>query len=360
MNKISFKLVWFDSFGAKSTCLLVETPDVKVLIDPGVAIMQPSFPAALEDKLKWKEEGRKAIKKASENSEVIVISHYHYDHFTDFDRKIYEEKTLFVKNPNEYINDSQRRRAEKFLDNYLKAYGKTSLASQLKKRVKRRDYDPFENLSAALERDYGDYSERKKELMEEGKKWFLRRVERWNKWKIIPEFRFKNEKLFFADGREFRFGETRIRFTRPFFHGIEFSRVGWVVSTVITCGGEKIIHSSDLQGPVIEDQANWIISENPDVLVLDGPSTYLIPYMFNLINLRRTVENVCRIISSASNLQLVIYDHHLPRDPNYREWVGEIYSFASEKEKKVLTAAEYLGRKPTVLQLTQKKGSRGS
>ena len=45
MEKITIKPVWFDSLGAKSSCMLVKTPDVKILIDPGIAAMQPSFPA---------------------------------------------------------------------------------------------------------------------------------------------------------------------------------------------------------------------------------------------------------------------------------------------------------------------------
>lgn len=63
MEKIIIEPVWFDSPGAKSSCTLVKTPDVKILIDPGIAEMQPSFPASTAKKREWREEGRKAIKK---------------------------------------------------------------------------------------------------------------------------------------------------------------------------------------------------------------------------------------------------------------------------------------------------------
>ena len=33
---------------------------------------------------------------------------------------------------------------------------------------------------------------------------------------------------------------------------------------------EKLIHTSDLNGPVIEDYAEWIIKEDPNILILDG------------------------------------------------------------------------------------------
>lgn len=39
IGKINVHLVWFDSMGAKSSCLLIETPDVKILVDPGAAEM---------------------------------------------------------------------------------------------------------------------------------------------------------------------------------------------------------------------------------------------------------------------------------------------------------------------------------
>ena len=38
--------VWADSLGAKSFCTLIRTEDVSILVDPGVAIMHPSFPAS--------------------------------------------------------------------------------------------------------------------------------------------------------------------------------------------------------------------------------------------------------------------------------------------------------------------------
>ncbi len=351
MEKIKFRLVWFDSFGAKSTCTFMNTPDVSVLIDPGAAVMQPSFPGSWSQKVTWKNEAKKTIKEASREADVIVISHYHYDHFTDFDEELYKGKLLLVKDPNEYINDSQRGRAEAFYNNLSNFFGGVQLMKLLREREVKKYPDPLENLPLAKNRDYGEYKERKKELLKKGKKRFLERVKRWNKSKLIPELKFKDCTVKFADGKDFHFNKTKISFTRPFFHGIEYSRVGWVISTTITYGKEKIIHSSDLEGPVIEDQAEWIIKEDPDVLILDGPSTYLIPFMLNLINLRRAIENVCRIIRETRKLKLIIYDHHLPRDRKFKERVKEVYDVAEENGKQVLTAAEYMGKTPVVLKV---------
>jgi hypothetical protein len=352
MEKIMFRLVWFDSLGAKSTCTLVKTPDVSILIDPGVAVMQPSFPASYAQKRKWANEAWSAIKSASKEAEVIVVSHYHYDHFTDFEETLYKGKILLAKDPNEYINDSQRRRAEDFYNNLAKAFGETELHSLLQSREEKNYPDPMDNLPLAKSKDYGDYTKRKQELLEKGRKWFHGRVQKWNRMKLIPELRFKNCEVRFVDGEEFCYGETKAVFTRPLFHGIEYARVGWVISTSITYEDEKFIHTSDLEGPVIEDQAEWLINEDPNVLILDGPSTYLIPFMLNLINLKRAIENMCRIIEETERLKLIIYDHHLPRDRKFKERVKQVYEKAKENNKKVLTAAEYMGKTPAVLKAT--------
>ncbi|NIR87042.1 MBL fold metallo-hydrolase, partial [Candidatus Bathyarchaeota archaeon] len=289
------------------------------------------------------------IRKASEEADVIVISHYHYDHFTDFDEELYEGKLILAKSCNEYINDSQRKRAEKFYNRLCGTFGNVKLNDLLEENREKKYPDPLTFLPQARSKDYGDYSERKRELLKKGKKWFHKRVENWNKFKLIPEVKFDKCQVRWADEREFRFGKTRVRFTRPLFHGIEYARVGWVISTIITLEDEKIIHSSDLQGPVIEDHSEWIIKENPNLLIVDGPSTYLIPFMLNLINLRRAVENMCRIIKETDS-ELVVYDHHLLRERLFRKRVKGVYQVAEEENKKVLTAAEYLGKTPVVLE----------
>jgi len=349
MKFIEFQPIWFDSLGAKSACTLVKTPDASILIDPGAAEMQPSFPAPKKLKRRWLEEAKAAIRKAAEKADIVIITHYHYDHFTDFDEKLYRDKIILAKDPNQYINDSQRKRAEKFYDNLLRRFGGFKLRDVLKPLKKARSYpDPLEDLPIARSKDYGDYAERKKELLELGRKWFLKRVERWNGFMQIPELELDKCKIRFADSKNFKIGDTLIKFSKPEFHGIEYARVGWVISVEIIHENEKLLHTSDLEGPVIEDQAHWIIEENPDVLIVDGPSTYLIPYMLNLINLRRAIENMCRIIKNT-NSKLIIYDHHLPREPRYRERVREVYKVAKHEDKVILTAAEHLGREPVVL-----------
>jgi len=340
---LSFKPVWSDSMGAKSSCVLVKTPDVGILIDPGVSIMHPSFPASDRRKMGWLRRGENAVLEASKEADVVVISHYHYDHFTDFDARLYEGKRLFVKNPNEFINYSQRGRAENFLGNVCREFGGIEFKSILEKNKKKNYPDPMEKMPLAAERDFGGYNKRRRELLGKGRDRFSRLADSWNKKERIPEIKFKNIKVEFPEGGKFKFGKTKMEFSQPLFHGIEYSRLGWVFATMVESGGKRLMHSSDLCGVYIEDYAEMIVKEKPDILILDGAPTYLLPYMMNSINLERCIKNICNIIRNVDS-ELILLDHHLPRDSRYRERLKEVYDLAAKEKKTVTTAAEYLGR----------------
>ena len=374
---ISFTPVWFDSMGAKSSCTLVETPDTKVLIDPGIAVMQPSFPASDTQKSEWEKKGRKAIKKAASKADVLTISHYHYDHYMPEDIEIYRGKLVLAKNPNEYINDSQRKRAEHFYAKLFRKYGKIYLEkfldfknerkgngsiSQFTDKANARGLElvekkgkypnPMKNLPLSSNMKFGDYDDRRKELLKKGYKSFGRRVENWKEKPAIPEAKFNQLELRFADGKSFSFGKTKIRITDALFHGIEFSRVGWAFSTVIEHGKKKLLHSSDLSGPIVEDYAKWIIDENPDILVMDGPMTYMYGYLLNKTNLKRALDNMVKIVKETDT-ETIIYDHHLTREKNFKKHTKRVRKAARETGKEILTAAEYLGQKTKILEITE-------
>jgi hypothetical protein len=347
VSKIEFEPVWFDSFGAKSSCVLVATPEVRILIDPGVAVMQPSFPASTAKKLYWYERGKFAIRRAAKQADVVVISHYHYDHFTDFDPALYKNKLLLAKNPNEYINDSQRERAESFYTNYCRVFGRCELTDLLEPPISKDYPNPLDEIPEAASRDFGDYNRRRRELFRLGLKWFQNRTRNWKRYQRIPELKFGQCRVKFPERKRFEFGRTRLRCTKPLFHGIEFSRVGWIFATIIQRGQTKLVHSSDLSGVYIEDYAQLLIDENPETLILDGPPTYM-GFMLIRRNLNRCIENVCRIIRESSRLKLLIYDHHLLREKRYREHTRTVWETGKKENVRVLTAAEYAGKTPVI------------
>lgn len=353
IGKVFVHPIWFDSLGAKSSCILIETPDIKLLVDPGVAEMQPSYPLPPAEKYRLYCTALGNIKSAAQTADTIFISHYHYDHHTlpgDV-AGLYSQKQLWTKNPNLWINRSQWERARLFFNQLYRSVYKKDLNLCTPEKIKIDD--PMNSLPLAQRRDYGDYRKRKKELLKKGKRWFNNLVKLWTTQSWVPEFDTRDYEIKFVDNTSFKIGSTKIKFTHPFFHGLEYDRVGWVIALVVEYKKIKILYSSDLQGPIIEDYAAWIISENPNVLVLDGPTTYLLGYMLNLINLRRTIENVCNIIRNTK-AEVIIYDHHLLRDKLYKERMAEVYHVATRNKKKLITCAEWFSEEPLILKQTKK------
>jgi len=354
VGEMKVELIWFDSMGAKSSSFLIHTPDTKIFVDPGVAVMQPSYPLSDQDKLKLANKAFELIKKKAKQAEYIFISHYHYDHHTlpSEENNIYRGKTLWMKDPNQWINHSQWERAREFLYELHQTCLEKSLDDKSIRPVNTSFDDPIKNLNFACMKDYGDYQKRREELLQKGQKWFERTSRIWSENPWVKEFKSKNIQVIFADGKEFEIGKTKIKITPPLFHGIEYDRVGWVIALVIEHNRKKILYSSDLQGPTIEDYAEWIIDENPDLLILDGPASYLFGYMVNRINLQRAIDNMIAIIKKIK-AKLIIYDHHLLRDHLYKERMAEVYREAKKSRKRVITAAEWFGKEPLILRLTK-------
>ncbi len=115
LKNIKVKPLVFDSYGVRSMATFVET-DIKITVDPGAALgpkrygLPPSPP-----ELEALDSGLSKIKRYVKRSEYITISHYHYDHYIH-DENVYRGKTLFIKDPKNNINRSQKVRGEKFLD----------------------------------------------------------------------------------------------------------------------------------------------------------------------------------------------------------------------------------------------------
>lgn len=198
----------FDSLGVRSMATYVETDDLRILIDPAVALGPKRYglpPHPLE--IKRMHETWDDVLKHAAISDVLIVTHYHYDHHNPDEPNIYKDKIVYLKDPLRNINRSQSGRASYFLGKLESLTGKREV----------------------------------------------------------------------ADGNEFHHGSTTIKFSPAVYHGTG-SKLGYVVETSISCGGEKIVHTSDVEGPSIVDQAAFVIQENPDLLILDGPMTYLLGY----------------------------------------------------------------------------------
>lgn len=274
----------FDSFGVRSMATFVETDDIAVLIDPGVSLAPSRYrlpPHPVEEQRMnecWTD-----IKVHAARSEVLIVTHYHYDHHDPEEPELYEGKIVYIKHPKEKINRSQAGRASYFL----------------------------------------------------------------TKLKEIPQ------SLEIADGNEFKHGSTIIKFSPPVYHGTN-SKLGYVVEVSISCGDEKMVFTSDVEGPSVAEQAEFILNENPDLLILDGPMTYMLGFRYSRKSLALSIENINRIITETS-VKSILVEHHFMRDLKYKERITKVYDCATENDVKVITAAEYLGREIEMLEARRKE-----
>ena len=89
----------------------------KIFIDPGVALGPKRyglFPHQLE--LLMKEHLWRKVEERVKEAEYVVITHYHHDHYNPEAYHIFKDKVVFIKDPERFINKSQRERASLLLD----------------------------------------------------------------------------------------------------------------------------------------------------------------------------------------------------------------------------------------------------
>ena len=91
--------------------------------------------------------------------------------------------------------------------------------------------------------------------------------------------------LIYSDDSKHKIGKTKIIFSPPFFHGPENVRLGYVIMTTICENNKKILHASDVQGPVTKNATNYIINQKPDLLIMDGPPTILLGLFLQIFHL---------------------------------------------------------------------------
>ncbi|WP_455285508.1 MBL fold metallo-hydrolase [[Eubacterium] cellulosolvens] len=287
---IRFTPIAFESLGVRSMCTYVETPDVKILIDPGVALgprfrllPHPREYEALKD-------SRERIRRYAKIADIMVVSHYHHDHFTpNFTDTtwlassareaggIYRGKTIMVKDARSSMNVSQRRRGWIFQS-------------------------------------------------------FCRKI---------------GCETIIADGRRFEYGDTRVRFSVPLPHGENVGDLGSVVATVVELHSERFIHASDIQGPMSDSALQFILDEAPSTVIIGGPPTYLSGVRVSAESVTRAMENL-EII--ARRTPLVIVDHHLLRAQDSIRELSAMSATLRSVGGSIMTAAEHIQEQPQLLE----------
>ncbi|UCE37729.1 MAG: MBL fold metallo-hydrolase [Thermoplasmata archaeon] len=157
----------------------------------------------------------------------------------------------------------------------------------------------------------------------------------------------------FSDGNEFSFGKTTIRFSEAVPHGTN-TKLGYVTEVCVIEGRDRFVYTSDVQGPSLKDQLQFILDERPKVIFCDGPMTYMLGFRYSKKNLKKSVRNINRIIRETKVKKFVL-DHHLLRDLGWKEQIKRVFAQAKKKKVKIMTIAEFAGEKNDMFEARRKE-----
>jgi predicted metallo-beta-lactamase superfamily hydrolase len=286
----------FESLGVRSMCTFVQTPDVSILLDAGVSLCPwrfnlPPHPIEFQNIQILRDK----IAAAADRSQIVTLSHYHYDHHTpsfedwivnwtaqnETAQQIYQNKMLFIKSSKKNINKSQCDRVEMFLKTGAK-YAKT-----------------------------------------------------------VEE----------ADDKTFVYGNTSLHFSKAVPHGDDQSAMGYVVMLTIEYGHERFMFAPDIQGPMSNMTLQLILEKQLSLLIIGGPPFYHQNLRVSDVAIQKAVNNLKEIVKSVP---LTILEHHTLRDELFQQKTLSIKEQAKQAGHDVLTAAEYLNEKNNFLEINRK------
>ena len=285
-----------ESLGVRSMCTYIETTDTKILLDAGASLAPkrwgyPPHPREYQALA----ECRKKITRTAEKANITTISHYHFDHhtpsYTDW-----------------FTNWSSPETAKKIYK------GKLVLAKSYRSMVN------------ASQRRRG---------------WMFKKTGGKHAKRIES-----------ADGKTFQFGETKLKFSDPVFHGPENTQLGWLLMVTIESADEKVMFASDVQGPIHTPTLNQILAEKPQLVMIGGPPTYLAGFRVKEEHIEAGMQNLKTLVE---NVPTTILEHHTLRDENWRSQSQPIFDAATQVGHKVLTAAEFSGTKNNLLEFRRRQ-----
>jgi len=281
-----------ESLGVRSLAVFVETPDIKILMDAG-ASLAPRF-GKLPHPLEYRElkEARERIKKFAQKADLITITHYHFDHYTQTWDTVEPKFTWSSYHEAEQIYAS-----------------KQVCAKHIEKMI--------------------NYSQRKRGYVFS---------------KVAKKF---TDKIEYIDAANLEFGSTKVQFSKPLPHGEDGTPLGYVLALTIRHDDDTALFGSDIQGPISDQCMQYILKQKPTVMIVSGPPTYLAGTKVNGIAIENGIKN---LFALTKTIKHIIVDHHLLRDLNSMNIVNELKQHAEKYGHKVSTFAEYLGQKNNLLE----------
>ncbi len=282
-----------ESMGVRSLCTQVITPDLSIVLDPSAALSKRYRlePHPLEYELLLK--SLESIFVSAKKADILSISHYHYDHvrpgFTDF----------------MHTFGSREERQRMF-------EGKTVLAKDARSYINRSQKRRAHSFQNDLDG-------------------------------IVGEIRW-------ADGQSWNFGDTLVTYSQPLPHGPESTFLGYVIATVISHGGKKVLFAPDVQGPVAQQAFEYCISSRADLAIIGGPPIYLSQF-----EEADKASALSAITELASQIPTLVVDHHLLRSLHWESWLSPAIDVASKVGNNLITMAQLAGLENQLLEAKREK-----
>lgn len=271
-----------DSLGVRSSAVEVSFDDVSVLVDPGVGLggtAEGLLPHPVEYEALQSAASR--IDEAAKGAEAVVVTHYHYDHFVPLE-------TSYLG-----LWSTPKRSREVFAEKHVLSKDPENHINQSQK----------ERASA-----------------------------------LRPVFDGVATRLTYADDEVRKIGPLTLRFSPPVPHGKAGGDLGWVVMVAIESPEERLVYTSDVQGPIETETVGWILAQEPDLVFADGPS--LSRGRSRGADQDAAQTNLRRLAQYAD----LIVDHHLYRGGNIRAFLEPIEETARDAGHAVDSVASYLGK----------------
>ncbi len=239
-----------ESLGVRALAIKVTTNDISIQLDPGCALGPiPNFPTPHPFEYIALQQCTQAIIDACADARLIAISHYHHDH--------YKPREIAY----EYIGTNPTIFQQIFQGKMV--FGK----------------HPSEKIGMNQRDRARDFQRHLKDL----------------KGTFLP-----------SDGRVFQFGDTALQFSPPHPHGDAGTNLGYIIAISIRDSESCFCFCPDVQGPTVPATVQWILDQQPQVLVIGGPPLYHPSFSAEQ-------EFYHSIDILATSIKKIVLDHHILR-----------------------------------------------
>jgi predicted metallo-beta-lactamase superfamily hydrolase len=277
-----------ESLGVRSLCTSIRTPDISILLDPSAALAKRYGLEPHPMEYRALQKTLDGIRTTITAADIISFSHYHYDHV----RPGFTDCLYNFSRRNERIET-------------LKG-----------KVIHAKDYR--ENINSSQRRRAFFFQKDIKPVAKD---------------------------LQWVDGKRFSFGDTFVTYSRPLPHGPAGSPLGYVIATTIEFSGTRFLFAPDVQGPVAKESLSYILSQAPDLAIIGGPPIYL-----SKISKDDIQSSLYSLLNLAESIPILIVDHHLIRDSNWKPWIKPLQNAATASGNQIMTMAELAGQENRCLE----------